>query len=232
MALKILLAEDEAALSRVYAAAMRHQGFEVVTAENGQEVLDLSRKEMFDVYVLDIMMPVKTGLEALAELRASGNTAHILMLTAMGQLEDKITGLDAGADDYLTKPISLKELLARLSSLERRLGVFTENILTLGSVSLNVAQQELVSTNAVRLAGKETKLMEFFLLNKGKELSTQEIFNHIWAQDDDPDMDEGYVYIYVSYLRQKLRAIQADIEIVGEEGSTYQLVEVAYEHAD
>lgn len=230
MSLKILLAEDEAALARVYTAALTHQGFEVVAVSNGQEAVDKARTEAFDVFILDIMMPIKTGLEALAELRAAGNTSHIIMLTAMGQLEDKVTGLDAGADDYLTKPISLKELLARLSSLERRLGVFTENILTVGRVTLNVAQQELSVTNAIRLAGKEAKLMEFLMLNKEKQLSTQEIFNHIWAKDADPEIDEGYVYIYVSYLRKKLRAIHADIQIVGDEGGSYQLVEVSDEN--
>lgn len=231
MVLKILLAEDEHALSRVYTAALQHQGYEVVAVANGQEAVDRSRKEAFDVFILDIMMPVKTGLEALAELRSAGNTSHILMLTAMSQLEDKITGLETGADDYLTKPISLKELLARLASLERRLGVFTENILTVGSVTLNVAQQELAVVNAVRLAGKEAKLMEFFMLNKGKDLSTLEIFNHIWAKDEDPDIDEGYVYIYISYLRQKLKALHADIEIIGDKGGVYKLEEVSNEDA-
>ena len=232
MALKILLAEDEVSLSRVYTAALEHQGYEVVAVANGQEAVDRGCKEAFDVFILDIMMPVKTGLEALAELRSAGNTSHILMLTAMSQLEDKITGLDSGADDYLTKPISLKELLARLASLERRLGVFTENILTVGSVTLNVAQQELTVTNAVRLAGKEAKLMEYLMLNKGKDLSTQEIFNHIWARDADPEMDEGYVYIYISYLRQKLKALHADIAILGEKDGEYRLVEVGHEDAD
>lgn len=232
MVLKILLAEDEQALSRVYTAALQHQGYQVVAVSNGQEAIDMGRQESFDIFILDIMMPIKTGLEALAELRASGDTSYIIMLTAMGELEDKITGLETGADDYLTKPISLKELLARLASLERRLGVFTDNILTVGSVTLNVAQQELAVTNAIRLAGKEAKLMEFLMLNKAKELSTQEIFNHIWARDADSEIDEGYVYIYISYLRQKLRAIHADIVIVGEEGGSYRLVEVSHENSD
>lgn len=229
MGLKILLAEDELALARVYTAALQHQGFEVTAVSNGQEAVDKARIDAFDLFILDIMMPIKTGLEALAELRAAGNTSYIIMLTAMSQLEDKVTGLDAGADDYLTKPISLKELIARLTSLERRLVVFTENILTVGSVTLNVAQQELSVTNAIRLAGKEAKLMEFLMLNKDKQLSTLEIFNHIWAKDADPDIDEGYVYIYVSYLRKKLRAIHADIQIIGDEGGVYQLVEVTDE---
>lgn len=226
MTLKILLAEDEEQLSRVYAAALTHKGFEVTQAFNGQEAVDCARNQVFDVMILDIMMPEKTGLEALREIRSAGNRTHAIMLTAMAELEDKVTGLDAGADDYLTKPISLKELLARMDSLSRRLNQFSGQILEAGSVKLDVFQQEISVKNAIRLAGKETKLMEFFILNKNKQLSTQEIFHHVWGRDKEGDVDLGYVYIYVSYLRQKLRAIHADIEIIGEDGGDYCLVEV------
>lgn len=159
---------------------------------------------------MDIMMPNKNGIEALQELRKTEHKTHIIMLTAMSELEDKIIGLDSGADDYLTKPISLKELLARLGSLERRLGTFSENILSVGDVKLNLSEQELSSKSSVRLSGQETKLMEILMLNQGKELKKMEIYNHIWAKDE--DKDDGYVYIYISYLRQKLFAIQLKYE--------------------
>ena len=120
MALKILLAEDEEALSRVYKAALEHQGYEVDQAFNGQEAVDLAAQNAYQVMIMDIMMPIKTGIEALKEIRSSGDRTHVIMLTAMAEIDDRVTGLDAGADDYLTKPISLKELLARLRSLERR----------------------------------------------------------------------------------------------------------------
>ena len=172
------------------------------------------------------MMPKKTGLEVLRELRAKGNRTHTILLTAMGELDDKITGLDAGADDYLTKPISLKELLARVDAIERRLQQYTERRLTIGNVQLHLDQQELVVENSIRLSAYETRLMELLILNKEKDLSTQEIFQQVWGQEKDTDMDEGYVYIYISYLRQKLQAIQAKLKIIGQEGEMFRLVEV------
>lgn len=223
MPMKILLAEDEEALSRVYKAALEHQGYEVDQAFNGQEAVDLASQKAYQVMIMDIMMPVKTGIEALKEIRATGNTTHVIMLTAMAEIDDRVTGLDAGADDYLTKPISLKELLARLRSLDRRVSEsFTPKCLTMGSVTLDVKEQELSAGNAVRLAGKETKLMSYLMHNPNKSLSTQHLFQHIWA--DDEEVDEGIVWVYISYLRQKLQAIKADISIVGEKDGQFCLV--------
>ena len=226
MSLKILLAEDEEALSRVFAAALRHKGFEVEQVFDGEEALQTISHHLHDLYILDIMMPKKIGLEVLRELRAKGNRTHTILLTAMGELDDKITGLDAGADDYLTKPISLKELLARVDAIERRLQQYTERRLTIGNVQLHLDQQELVVENSIRLSAYETRLMELLILNKEKDLSTQEIFQQVWGQEKDTDMDEGYVYIYISYLRQKLQAIQAKLKIIGQEGEMFRLVEV------
>ncbi|MGT2907050.1 response regulator transcription factor [Streptococcus dentiloxodontae] len=226
--MKILLAEDEVQLSNVFCAAIRHQGYEVDPVYNGQEAVDAVDKSPYDVIILDVMMPIKTGIEALREIRSSGNQTHAIILTAMSEIDDRVVGLDAGADEYLTKPISLKELLARLRSIERRVEVtFTQNILEQGSVSLNVAEQELSAQNSIRLAGKETKLMSYFMLNKDKELSTQTIYQHVWA--DEEDGDDRLVYIYVSYLRQKLQAIQADLTIEGEENGSFTLVQVQKE---
>lgn len=226
MSLTILLAEDEEQLSRVYTAALKHQGYQVDQVYNGQDAIEKAHENAYDVFILDIMMPIKTGLEALREIRASGDYTHAIMLTAMSEIEDKVTGLEAGADDYLTKPISLKELLARLASLERRLDLFTDKVLTFGSVKLDLAQQEMVSGNSIRLAGKESKLMAFFMLNPNKSLSTKEIFQHVWAKDDDPEIDEGYVFIYISYLRQKLKSIKANLAILGEENGDFTLVRI------
>lgn len=224
MALKILLAEDEEALSRVYKVALEHQGFEVDQAFNGQEAVDLAAHNAYQVMIMDIMMPIKTGIEALKEIRSSGNTTHVIMLTAMAEVDDRVTGLDAGADDYLTKPISLKELLARLRSLERRFSeTFTSKILTLGSVCLNQEEQELVASNSIRLSSRETKLMAYFMLNPAKKLTTDQLFKTIW--DDEEGVDESIVWVYISYLRQKLQAIQADISILGEKGGDFCLLQ-------
>ena len=222
--MKILLAEDEQQLSRVLETAMTREGYQVDTAFDGQEAVDLAKENAYDLMILDIMMPVKTGIEALKEIRQTGNTTHVIMLTAMSEVDDKVTGLDAGADDYLTKPFSLKELLARLRSMSRRVATFTPNLLQIGQTSLNVGEHELISSNSIRLAGKESKMMEFLMLNAQKSLSTQEIFRHVWSKDEDEDLDEGFVWIYISYLRQKLKAIHADLAILGEEGGSFTLV--------
>ena len=222
--MKILLAEDEQQLSRVLETATTHAGYQVDTAFDGQEAVDLAKGNAYDLMILDIMMPVKTGIEALKEIRQTGNTTHVIMLTAMSEVDDKVTGLDAGADDYLTKPFSLKELLARLRSMSRRVATFTPNLLQIGQTSLNVGEHELISSNSIRLAGKESKMMEFLMLNAQKSLSTQEIFRHVWSKDEDEDLDEGFVWIYISYLRQKLKAIHADLAILGEEGGSFTLV--------
>ncbi|MEE0949320.1 MAG: response regulator transcription factor [Streptococcus equinus] len=226
--MKVLIAEDEVQMNRVLTTALTHEGYDVDSVYDGQAAIDKANENAYDVMVMDIMMPIKSGIEAVQEVRQSGNQAHIIMLTAMSEIDDRVIGLDAGADDYLTKPFSLKELLARLRSMSRRVDTaFTSNILKLGSVTLNVGEQELASQNTIRLAGKEAKMLEFFMLNPGKKLSTDQIFNHVWATDkDDPDIDNGYVFIYVSYLRQKLQAIGANLVIEGEEMGDYELREL------
>lgn len=226
--MKILVAEDEIQMNRVLTTALTHEGYDVDPVYDGQAAIDMANENAYDVMVMDIMMPVKSGIEAVQEIRQTGNQSHIIMLTAMAEVDDRVTGLDAGADDYLTKPFSLKELLARLRSMSRRVDTnFTSNILTVGTVTLNVGEQELVSQNTIRLAGKESKMLEFFMLNAGKKLSTDQIFNHVWANDkDDPEIDNGYVFIYVSYLRQKLKSIGANVVIEGEEMGDYELKEL------
>lgn len=226
--MKILVAEDEIQMNRVLTTALTHEGYDVDSVYDGQAAIDMANENAYDVMVMDIMMPVKSGIEAVQEIRQTGNQSDIIMLTAMAEVDDRVTGLDAGADDYLTKPFSLKELLARLRSMSRRVDTnFTSNILTVGTVTLNVGEQELVSQNTIRLAGKESKMLEFFMLNAGKKLSTDQIFNHVWANDkDDPEIDNGYVFIYVSYLRQKLKSIGANVVIEGEEMGGYELKEL------
>lgn len=225
--MKILIAEDEVQMNRVLTTALTHEGYEVDSVYDGQAAVDLASHNAYDVMVMDIMMPIKTGVEAVKEIRQMGNQTHIIMLTAMAEVDDRVNGLDSGADDYLTKPFSLKELLARLRSMARRVDTtFTSKVLTVGSVTLKVGEQELVSHNTIRLAGKESKMLEFFMLNVGKKLSTKQLFNHVWANEADEDVDEGYVFIYVSYLRQKLKSIGANVSILGEEDGDYQLVEM------
>lgn len=226
--MRVLIAEDEVQMARVLSTALAHEGYKVDVAQDGQTAVDMASQNAYDVMVMDVMMPKKTGIEAVEEIRQSGSQAHIIMLTAMSEIDDRVTGLDAGADDYLTKPFSLKELLARLRSMARRVDSFTPNILEVGSVTLNVGEQELSSQNTIRLAGKEAKMLEFFMLNVGKTLSTERLFNHVWSNDAG-GVDSGYVFMYVSYLRQKLKSVGANLDIIGDEGRDYTLVEVSHE---
>ena len=223
--MRILLAEDEEALSKAYAQVLIMQGYEVEQVYDGKAALEAANSGTYDLMIFDVMMPKMSGLEVLRALREAGNTTYVIMLTAMSELDDKIEGLESGADEYLTKPIPLKELAARVRSLERRIDTnYNENVLTFGSVKLNVSQQELSAKNSIILAGKETKLMEVLMLNKNKKLSTEYIYNHVWSKDD--DSDTGYVWIYISYLKQKLKAINANVDILGEENREFELVEV------
>lgn len=223
--MRILLAEDEEALSKAYAQVLIMQGYEVEPVYDGEAALEAANSGTYDLMIFDVMMPKMSGLEVLKALREAGNTTYVIMLTAMSELDDKVEGLEMGADEYLTKPIPLKELAARVRSLERRIDTnYNENVLTFGSVKLNVSQQELSAKNSIILAGKETKLMEVLMLNKNKKLSTEYIYNHVWSKDD--DSDTGYVWIYISYLKQKLKAINANVDILGEENREFELVEV------
>lgn len=173
--MKILLAEDEKQLSRVLIMAMKSVGYDVDPVFNGQEAVKHAQANAYDVMIFDIMMPVKTGLEALKEIRATGDRTYVIMLTAMAEIDDKVTGLDAGADDYLTKPFSLKELLARLRSLERRTEEYDSDVLAFGDLKVDQAEQRLASHNSMSLSGKETRLLSYFILNADKELSTQQL---------------------------------------------------------
>ena len=223
--MKILLAEDEVGLSKAYAQVLIMQGYEVEQVYDGKAALEAANSSTYDLMIFDVMMPKMSGFEVLKALREAGNTTYVIMLTAMSELDDKVEGLELGADEYLTKPIPLKELAARVRSLERRIDTnYNENVLTFGSVKLNVSQQELSAKNSIILAGKETKLMEVLMLNKNKKLSTEYIYNHVWSKDD--DSDTGYVWIYISYLKQKLKAINANVDILGEENREFELVEV------
>lgn len=208
-------------MADVLIAIMKHQGFDVDWAENGAVAVDLASRTNYDCMVFDIMMPVKDGITALKEVRAAGDVTPVIMLTAKSEVDDRITGLDAGADDYLTKPFAIGELLARIRSLTRRGKDFTPSTLSAGSTSLDTEEQELSAHNSIRLSGKETKLMKLLMLHNGKPLSTSYIFQKIWSGEE--GVDESVVWIYISYLREKLSAINSDLAITGEEGKDFKL---------
>lgn len=220
--MRILVAEDERGMSSALVAVLEHNGYDVDTAFDGEEAVEKASASAYDCMVFDIMMPKLDGVQAVERIRQSGDVTSVIFLTAKAEVSDRITGLDAGADDYLTKPFSMAELLARIRAMTRRSTTFTPKELTHGSVTLNVAEQELKCTNSVRLSPQETKLMELFMLNDDKELHTDDIFRRIWKEDDDKQI----VFIYISYLREKLASIEADVTIAGEQGGVYWLESV------
>lgn len=219
--MKLLLAEDEKAMADAVKAVLTHFGYDVDTARDGAEALAKAENAVYDCMIFDIMMPRMTGLEALSRLRERGDVTPVILLTAKAEVDDRIGGLDAGADDYLTKPFAMGELLARVRSLTRRAGAFTPKKLCLGHVALDVEEQELSCQSAIRLGSKETKLMKLLMQNEGKALSTEDIFRHVW--EDESDVTADIVWMYISFLREKLEAVHGDISITGHKGGAFTL---------
>ena len=222
--MKLLLAEDEKALSRAYSAMLeRKGGYQVDAVYDGEAALQAAREHVYDACIFDIMMPKMDGITVLKTLRAEGNTTPILMLTAKSQLGDKVSGLDAGADDYLSKPVQMEELLARLRSLTRRSTEYRPKELRVGNLILDVEDQELRADSSIRLSKKEARLMEYLIVNSGKTFTAAELTASVWR---DEEADDKVVWIYISYLKSKMEAIAADRTIEGEESGPFRLVEI------
>ena len=219
--MKLLLAEDTADLNRAICAVLSHEGHETVSAYDGEEALACLRSDSFDCIILDIMMPRKNGIEVLQELRAGGIFTPVLLLTAKAEVDDKVTGLDAGADDYLTKPFAMKELLARIRALTRRKNQYSPDDLVFEDLSLKAGTFELSSENSVRLSIKEFSLMQALIMNAGRELSTQYLLDHIWADEEGAVSDT--VWLYICYLKGKLRSIASAVTISGTSGGSFSL---------
>ena len=221
--MKILLAEDTRDMNHVLAAALTHEGYDVDSAFDGEEALDFVRTNGYDAMVLDIMMPKKDGLQVLKELREENIVTPVLLLTAKAEVDDRVNGLDAGADDYLTKPFAMKELLARVRAMTRRKTEYAAKKLQYGDFSLDDEKFELSCENSVRLSVKEFELLQALILNQNHEVSTQYLLEHVWdgAEEAGPDK----VWLYISYLRGKLRSVASNVEIEGERGSSFRLTE-------
>lgn len=224
--MKILLAEDEAQLNRVITVALEREGYSVDSVFNGQDAVEKATTNHYHLMIFDIMMPIKTGIEALKEIRQLGNTTHVIMLTAMAEVDDRVTGLDAGADDYLTKPFSLKELLARLRSTARRLEDYTPDTVQLGNTRLDIDEQELAATNSIRLGKKETQLLTLLIQHANQTLSCQQLLEQVWPDELDEldESDHELVFLYISYLRQKLQSVQSNLQILGSAEGPFQLI--------
>lgn len=221
--MKILLAEDTRDMNHVLTAALTHEGYDVDSAFDGEEALDFVRANGYDAMVLDIMMPKKDGLQVLKELREENIVTPVLLLTAKAEVDDRVNGLDAGADDYLTKPFAMKELLARVRAMTRRKTEYAAKKLQYGDFSLDDEKFELSCENCVRLSVKEFELLQALILNQNHEVSTEYLLEHVWdgAEEAGPDT----VWLYISYLRGKLRSVASNVEIEGERGSSFRLME-------
>ena len=210
--MRLLLAEDEPALSKALTAILKRNNYSVDTAFDGQEALDFLESDNYDGVILDIMMPKVDGIEVLKRIREKGSTIPVLLLTAKSEIDDKVAGLDAGANDYLTKPFNSRELLARIRAMTRALSVQTSSRLQFGNITLNQATYELSSVvGTYRLANKEFQMMEILMSNPGTLVSSERFMEKIWGYDS--EAERNVVWVYISYLRKKLTALQANIRI-------------------
>jgi two-component system, OmpR family, response regulator ArlR len=221
--LKILIVEDERRLSEALAHILHKNNYLVDTAYDGEYGLAYALSSTFDLIILDIMLPKLDGISVLKELRKSRITTPVIMLTAKGETEDKVLGLDSGADDYLSKPFETEELMARIRALIRRKGdIQPDNIITAGDVEL---QQETLSmryaSGSVKLTVKEYQVMELLMMRQDMITPKNMILEKIWGFDS--VVDEHSVEVYISFLRKKLRLIKAKLTIQAERGAGYVL---------
>lgn len=223
--MRILFAEDERSLSRAVTALLEKNNYSVDPVYDGEEALAYLEAGNYDALILDIMMPKVDGLEVLRRLRRAGNPIPVLLLTAKSEVEDKVTGLDTGANDYLTKPFSTAELMARIRAMTRsQAGGQVTSRLTLGNITLNQATFELSSPyGSFRLANKEFQMMELLLRNPRQLIPTERFVERIWGYDSDVELN--VVWVYISYLRKKLTALKANIQIKATRNAGYSLEE-------
>ncbi len=221
--MKILLAEDEKRMNRALCELLRQEGYEVTSVENGEDALYEIESELYDIIVLDVMMPMMNGFEVAKKARRAGVRTPILMLTAKSELDDKVEGLDSGADDYLTKPFMTKELLARLRALGRRGLPTDDGSLKFEDLSLDVKSATLRCDNgqSVRLGEKELRILEYLIANQGQVLTREQIALKIWGYESDSEYNN--VEVYMSFARKKLAFVDSRCEIKALRGIGYEL---------
>lgn len=223
--MRILVADDEPEMTMVLEALLKREHYSVDVVHNGQDALDYGLAENYDCLILDVMMPRLDGVQALQALRAKNVATPVLLLTAKSQVEDRVAGLDSGADDYLPKPFDSRELIARVRALTRRGGEYTPSVLTAGNVTLDCSTFALRCGSAcVRLGNREFQMLELLMRQSGRLISTEQFMEHIWGYDSDAEIN--VVWAYISYLRRKLEAVGANIRIAARRGQGYLLEEI------
>lgn len=221
--MRILLAEDEKSLSNALVTILKHNNYSVDAVYNGEDALDYVLSDnIYDLVILDIMMPKLDGISVLKEIRKHKISVPIIMLTAKSDIQDKVIGLDGGADDYLTKPFNVEELLARIRSVTRRKGEINNNNLTYDDLTLNRSTFELeCNGNKVLLTNKEYQIIELLMLHKGQMIPMDKIMDKIWGFDS--NADTNVIWTYISYLRKKLTSINSKVGIKANRNIGYSL---------
>ena len=220
--MRLLLAEDEKELAKALAVILRHNNYSVDTVHNGEDALCYLENGDYDGAILDIMMPKLDGLSVLKSIRKAGNGIPVLILTAKSDIDDRVEGLDAGADDYLTKPFAMKELLARVRAMLRRRTESVDTSLTFADITLELATCMLIcGDEQVRLTNKEFQMLEMLITADGGIISVERFMDKIWGYDS--ETEQNVVWVYVSYLRRKLSALGSKVIIEAHRNLGYSL---------
>lgn len=220
--MRLLFAEDERSLSKAVTAILIKNNYSVDAVYDGEEALDYLETENYDGVILDVMMPKMDGITVLKKMRAAGNHTPVLMLTAKSQIEDRVLGLDSGANDYLTKPFAAQELLARIRAMTRTVGVQADTRLVVGNVTLDSASYEMSAPGgSFKLASKEYQMLEMLMRNPKKLISAEHFMDRIWGYDSEAELN--VVWVYISYLRKKLATVGANVQIKAQRGVGYYL---------
>ena len=223
--MRLLLAEDEKILSDALVTILTHNNYSVDAVYNGQDALDYLESGDYDGAILDIMMPKLDGLTVLRRVREKGLTLPVLMLTAKAEIDDRVAGLDSGADDYLTKPFASKELMARIRSMTRRQPELRDTVLRYGGLSLDRANFALSGrSGTIRLANKEFQMMEMLMENPGQVIPTERFLEKIWGYDSETEIN--VVWVYISGLRKKVAGLDGKVQIKAARGVGYSLEEI------
>lgn len=223
--MRLLFAEDEKSLSRAITAILKNNHYEVDAVYDGEEALAYLECGTYDGAILDIMMQKKNGLTVLKEIRRQGINTPVLMLTAKAEIDDRVLGLDSGANDYLTKPFAAPELLARIRAMTRTQMTQNTSSLSFGNLSLNQTSFELSSpSGSYQLTNKEFQLLELLMANPGQVISSDRLFEKIWGYES--DADPSVIWVYISYLRKKLTALNASVRIRAIRNAGYRLEEI------
>lgn len=221
--MNVLLVEDEVSLSEALTHILKKEKYNVDAVYDGESGLNNGLTNRYDIILLDIMLPKMNGYDVLRQLRVEKIATPVLMLTARGQISDKVKGLDMGADDYLAKPFSTSELLARIRALLRRkTEVINENVISYGDLELNLSSYELVcGDKKVKVSLKESDILQYFLSRPNFVVSKDELIIKLWGYDSEAEYNN--IEVYVSFLRNKLRFLNSKVAISTVRGAGYKL---------